>query len=144
MKVKIINRSNNPLPAYQTSGSAGVDLRAYLDEAITLEPLERRLIPTGLHIALPKGYEAQLRARSGLSTKHGITLINAVGTIDSDYRGEIKISLVNLSREAYTIEPGERVAQMIIAQYEQVNFELVDELDDTDRGEGGFGSTDKR
>lgn len=144
MKVKIINRSNNPLPAYQTSGSAGVDLRAYLDEAITLEPLERRLIPTGLHIALPKGYEAQLRARSGLSTKHGITLINAVGTIDSDYRGEIKIGLVNLSREAYTIEPGERVAQMIIAQYEQVNFELVDELDDTDRGEGGFGSTDKR
>lgn len=144
MKVRIINRSTNPLPAYQTSGSAGVDLRAFLDEAITLEPLERRLIPTGLHIALPNGYEAQLRARSGLSTKHGITLINAVGTIDSDYRGEIKVGLVNLSCEAYTIEPGDRIAQMIIAQYEQVNFELVDELDTTERGEGGFGSTDKK
>ncbi|HHT20882.1 MAG TPA: dUTP diphosphatase [Tissierellia bacterium] len=144
MKVRIINRSTNPLPAYQTSGSAGVDLRAFLDEAITLEPLERRLIPTGLHIALPNGYEAQLRARSGLSTKHGITLINAVGTIDSDYRGEIKVGLVNLSREAYTIEPGDRIAQMIIAQYEQVNFQLVDELDTTERGEGGFGSTDKK
>lgn len=144
MMVRIINRSTNPLPAYQTSGSAGVDLRAFLDEAITLEPLERRLIPTGLHIALPNGYEAQLRARSGLSTKHGITLINAVGTIDSDYRGEIKVGLVNLSREAYTIEPGDRIAQMIIAQYEQVNFQLVDELDTTERGEGGFGSTDKK
>lgn len=129
------------MPAYQTSGSAGVDLRAYLEESVTLEPLERTLIPTGLHIALPEGYEAQIRARSGLSIKHGITLINAVGTIDSDYRGEIKIGLVNLSNDSYTIEPGERVAQMIIAKYEQVHFQLVDELDETDRGEGGFGST---
>ncbi|NMB04513.1 MAG: dUTP diphosphatase [Tissierellia bacterium] len=144
MKLSIINRSTNPLPAYQTSGSAGVDLRAYLEQPVTLQPLERQLIPTGLHIALPNGYEAQIRARSGLSTKHGITLINAVGTIDSDYRGEIKIGLVNLSNQAYTIEPGERVAQMIISQYEQVKFELVDELDETDRGEGGFGSTDKK
>lgn len=144
MKISIINRSTNPLPAYQTSGSAGVDLRAYLEQPVTLQPLERQLIPTGLHIALPNGYEAQIRARSGLSTKHGITLINAVGTIDSDYRGEIKIGLVNLSNQAYTIEPGERVAQMIISQYEQVKFELVDELDETDRGEGGFGSTDKK
>lgn len=141
MKVKLINRSTNPMPAYQTSGSAGVDLRAYLEESVTLEPLERTLIPTGLHIALPEGYEAQIRARSGLSIKHGITLINAVGTIDSDYRGEIKIGLVNLSNDSYTIEPGERVAQMIIAKYEQVHFQLVDELDETDRGEGGFGST---
>lgn len=144
MKVRLINRSDNPLPAYQTIGSAGVDLRAFLDEAVTLKPLERRLIPTGLHIALPDGYEAQIRPRSGLSTKHGITLINAVGTIDSDYRGEIKIGLVNLSQDSYTIEPGERVAQMIIARYEQVEFQLVDQLDQTDRGEGGFGSTDKK
>lgn len=144
MKVRLINRSDNPLPAYQTIGSAGVDLRAFLDQAVTLKPLERRLIPTGLHIALPDGYEAQIRPRSGLSTKHGITLINAVGTIDSDYRGEIKIGLVNLSHDSYTIEPGERVAQMIIARYEQVEFQLVDQLDQTDRGEGGFGSTDKK
>lgn len=144
MKVKLLNKSPFPLPAYQTDGSAGVDLQAFIDEPITLEPLERRLIPTGLSMALPQGFEAQIRARSGLSTKHGITLINAVGTIDSDYRGEIKIGLVNLSNEAYTIEPGERVAQMIIARYERVEFEASDSLDETSRGEGGFGSTDKK
>lgn len=144
MKVKVLNRSKYPLPAYQTDGSAGVDLQADIQEPITLGSLERRLIPTGLSIALPNGYEAQIRARSGLSTKHGITLINAVGTIDSDYRGEIKIGLVNLSNEPYTITPGERVAQMIIARYERVDFEIVETLDETGRGEGGFGSTDKK
>ena len=144
MKVRLINRSDNPVPAYQTIGSAGVDLRAFLDEPVTLKPFERRLIPTGLHIELPDGYEAQIRPRSGLSTKHGITLINAVGTIDSDYRGEIKIGLVNLSQDSYTIAPGERVAQMIISRYEQVEFQLVEQLAQTDRGEGGFGSTDKK
>lgn len=144
MKVNVLNRSNFPLPAYQTDGSAGVDLQADIREPITLGPLERRLIPTGLSIALPPGFEAQIRARSGLSTKHGITLINAVGTIDSDYRGEIKIGLVNLSHEPYTITPGERVAQMIITRYERVDFHIVETLDETGRGEGGFGSTDKK
>ena len=144
MKVNVLNRSKYPLPAYQTDGSAGVDLQADILEPMTLGSLERRLIPTGLSIALPNGYEAQIRARSGLSTKHGITLINAVGTIDSDYRGEIKIGLVNLSNEPYTITPGERVAQMIIARYERVDFEIVETLDETGRGEGGFGSTDQK
>ena len=144
MTIKVINHSNNPLPAYQTAGSAGVDLRAYLEAPLSLAPLERRAIPTGLHIALPEGYEAQIRARSGLAIRHGISLINAVGTIDSDYRGEIQVVLVNLSNEAYTISPGERIAQMIIAKYEQVTFELVTELDETGRGAGGFGSTGKK
>lgn len=141
MKVQILNKSNNPLPEYKTEGSAGMDLQAFLDEPLTLEPLERALIPTGLFMAIEEGYEAQLRARSGLSIKHGITLINAIGTIDSDYRGEVKIAVVNLSNEAYTITPGERVCQMVINRYEKATLVEVETLEDTARGEGGFGST---
>ncbi len=141
MQVKIVNKSKFELPKYETTGSAGMDLKANIDEAITLNPLERKLVPTGLFIALPIGYEAQVRARSGLSIKKGITLINAVGTIDSDYRGEIKVPVVNLSNDQYELQPGERIAQMIIAKYERVNWQQVDTLDETDRGSGGFGST---
>lgn len=141
MTVRIINRSGNPLPKYETSGSAGMDLRAYIPEPITLGPLERTLVPTGLHIELPHGYEAQIRARSGLAFKRGLTMLNSPGTIDSDYRGEIKCIVVNLSNEPQTIEPGERIAQMIIARYEQISWKEVETLEETDRSSGGFGST---
>lgn len=142
MKLKLVNKSKNPIPEYKTLGSSGMDLQVDIVEPITLQPLERALVPTGLYMELPLGYEAQLRARSGLSTKHGITLINAVGTIDSDYRGEIRIGLVNLSQQPYTIHPGDRVAQMIISRYEQAEILVVQTLEESDRGEGGFGSTD--
>lgn len=141
MKVAIINKSKHELPKYETAESAGVDLRANLDEEIVLKPLERKLIPTGLFMELPIGSEAQIRPRSGLAYKHGITVLNSPGTIDSDYRGELKVLLVNLSNEEFTVADGERVAQMVIARHEQVKFELVENLGDTDRGAGGFGST---
>ena len=141
MTVKIINQSTNDLPQYETAGSAGMDLRANLTEPITLQSLERKLIPTGLFIELPMGYEAQIRPRSGLSYKKGLSLPNTPGTIDSDYRGEIKVIMVNLSPEAQTIEHGERIAQMVIAKYEQVRLEEVEMLSSTERGAGGFGST---
>ena len=134
---------NKVLPEYKTSGAAGMDLCAAIEEPVTLKPLERTLIPTGLKIELEHGYEAQIRPRSGMSIKHGITLINCVGTIDEDYRGEVCVAVVNLSNDTYTIEPGERIAQMIIAKYEQAQIEVVTELSDTVRGEGGFGSTGK-
>lgn len=141
MKVKIVNRSQWPCPAYATGQSAGMDLKANTDAPIVLEPLQRTMIPTGLFIALPAGFEAQVRPRSGLAAKHGITVLNTPGTIDADYRGEIKVILVNLSSEPFTIEPGERIAQMVIARYEQVQWEEVEQLDETERGAGGFGST---
>lgn len=141
---KIINRSKNPLPAYQTEGSAGMDICANIDAPISFQPLERKLIPTGLFIELPFGFEAQIRPRSGLSFKKGLTMANSVGTIDSDYRGEIMVSLLNLSSEVQTIEPAERIAQMIIARYERVTWQEVDQLSDTVRGTGGFGSTGKK
>lgn len=141
VSIEIINQSHHPLPEYQTSGSAGMDLRANLTESITLQPMERKLIPTGLFIALPESYEAQIRPRSGLSIKRGLTLVNAIGTIDSDYRGELMVPIINLSAEAQTIEDGERIAQMVIARYEQASFTLVDKLSDTERGAGGFGSS---
>lgn len=141
MKVNIINKSRHALPAYATALSAGMDLRANIDEPITLGPLERRLVPTGIYIALPPGYEAQVRPRSGLATKHGITVINSPGTVDADYRGEIRVSLVNLSNDTFTIEDGERIAQMIVARHETVEWNEVDVLDETDRGAGGWGST---
>lgn len=141
LTVRIINRSDNPLPRYETYGSAGMDLRAHIPEPITLTPLERTLVPTGLHIELPHGYEAQIRARSGLAIKRGLTMLNSPGTIDSDYRGEIKCIVVNLSNEPQTIEPGERIAQMIIARYEQITWNEVETLEETDRSSGGFGST---
>jgi dUTP pyrophosphatase len=142
--IKIINRSNNPLPKYETKGSAGMDLRANLSEAITLQPMERRLIPTGISIELPQGYEAQIRPRSGLALKKGITCVNSPGTIDSDYRGEVGAILINLSSEAQVIEHGERVAQMVIAKYITAIFEEVSVLSETERGAGGFGSTGKK
>lgn len=143
MKIKIVNKSNHPLPHYGTEASAGVDLRANITESITLKPLERALVKTGLFIELPVGYEAQVRPRSGLAYKNGITVLNTPGTIDADYRGEIGVILVNLSNEEFTIENGERVAQMVIAKHEQADWELVEELSDTERGAGGFGSTGK-
>jgi dUTP pyrophosphatase len=143
MKINIINKSNNPLPAYETRGSAGMDLRAFVQEDILLHPLERKLVPTGLFIELPEGYEAQLRPRSGLAFKHGISLPNSPATIDSDYRGEIKIALINLSNEPFVIKNGERIAQMIIARHEKAELIEVTELTETKRGEGGFGSTGK-
>lgn len=143
MQVKIINKSAHPLPKYETTGSAGMDLRANTTEPITLQSLERTIIPTGLFIELPIGFEAQIRPRSGLSIKKGLSLVNSPGTIDSDYRGEIGIIMVNLSNESQTIEPGERIAQMVIAKYEQVKLEEVAILSETDRGTGGFGSTGK-
>lgn len=139
--IRIINRSDNPLPSYATVGSAGLDLRAYISEPITLEPFERMAVPTGLYIALPDGYEAQLRPRSGLALKSGITLLNSPGTIDADYRGEIKVILANLSREPFVIHTGDRICQMVIARYEQVEWSVVETLDETDRGAGGFGHT---
>ena len=141
MKVKVVNKGRQPLPRYATPQSAGMDLRANLDEPITLQPMERRLIPTGLYIALPEGYEAQVRPRSGLALKHGITVLNAPGTIDADYRGEVGVLLVNLSQEPFVINDGERVAQMVIARHEQVQFEEVEVLDETERGAGGYGHT---
>ena len=143
MKVKVINRSQFALPAYATPLSAGVDLKANLSEAITLKPLERSLVPTGLFLAIPAGYEAQVRPRSGLAAKHGITVLNSPGTIDADYRGEVKVILVNLSPEPFVIEPGERIAQLVVARCEQVSWEEVERLDETERGAGGFGSTGK-
>lgn len=142
MEIKLITKSGN-IPEYETSGSAGMDLKAVLDETVVLAPGERKLIPTGLYIELPSGYEAQVRARSGLAIKHGITLINCVGTIDSDYRGEIKVPLVNLGSEDFEIKNGERIAQMVIAKYEQIRWQVTDELSETQRGEGGFGHTGK-
>ena len=139
VKVKIVNKGRQQLPAYATSQSAGMDIRANIDEAIELQPLERRLIPTGLFMALPDGYEAQVRPRSGLALKHGITVLNTPGTIDADYRGEVGVILVNLSNTPFTIEPGERVAQMVIAKYEQAALEEVEVLDETERGAGGYG-----
>lgn len=144
MKIKIINHSQNPLPKYETDGSAGMDLRANLDEPVTLLPLERTLVPTGLFIELPRGYEAQIRPRSGLAAKRGLTMLNSPGTIDSDYRGEIKCIVVNLSNEAQIIEPGERIAQMIIARFERANWEEVETLEESERGSGGFGSTGRQ
>lgn len=141
MKIKIINKSEHPLPSYGTSASAGVDLRANINEPITLKPLERTLVSTGLFIELPVGYEAQVRPRSGLAAKHGITVLNSPGTIDADYRGEIKVILVNLSNDAFTINNGERVAQMVIAKHEQADWIEVNELVETERGAGGFGHT---
>lgn len=143
MKVQIINKSHHPLPAYATTQSAGMDIRANLSEPVELKPLERKLIPTGLYIALPDGYEAQMRPRSGLAIKHGITLLNTPGTIDADYRGEIGVILVNLSNEPFVINDGERICQMVIASYQQVEWESVKVLDDTERGAGGFGHTGK-
>ncbi len=141
MLVKIVNRSKNQLPHYETEGSAGMDLRADMEAAVELKPLERAMIPTGLFIELPMGYEAQVRPRSGLAAKRGLTCLNTPGTIDSDYRGEIKVILVNLSNEPQTIEPAERIAQMVVAKHERVTWQAVEILGDTERGAGGFGST---
>ena len=144
MKVKIVNHSKHALPEYQTPLSAGLDIRANLDESVTLRPLERAMIPTGLFVELPEGCEMQIRPRSGLAVKHGITVLNSPGTIDADYRGEIKVILVNLSNEPFTIESGERIAQMIVARYEQIEWLPVEELGATERGAGGFGSTGRK
>lgn len=144
MKVKIVNHSPYPCPAYATEQSAGLDLKANLDAPVVLKPLQRTLVPTGLFIALPKGFEAQVRPRSGLAIKHGITVLNTPGTIDADYRGELCVILVNLSDKDFEIVPGERIAQMVIARHEQVEWEQVDTLDETERGAGGFGSTGKK
>jgi len=144
MKVKIVNHSPFDLPAYATAASAGMDLRAALSEPLVLGTLERAMVPTGLHIELPVGYEAQIRPRSGLAAKHGISIVNAPGTIDADYRGEIKVVLVNLSREPFTVNPGERIAQMVVARHETVEWEAVETLEESARGAGGFGSTGKQ
>lgn len=139
LEVKIVNRSHHQLPEYQTSGSAGMDLRAFITETIILQPSERRLIPTGLYMELPLGYEAQVRPRSGLAIKKGLSLVNTPGTIDSDYRGEIMVPLINLSTEAQEVNDGDRIAQMIIAKYEQIEWKSVNELEESERGVGGFG-----
>ncbi len=141
MKIKIINKSSNDLPKYETASSAGMDIRAYLENEIIIKPLERTLIPTGLYISLPKGYEAQIRPRSGLAIKRGITVLNSPGTIDADYRGEICVILINLSNEEYTVKNGDRIAQVIIAKYSNIVWEEVIELDLSSRGKKGFGST---
>lgn len=141
LNVKVINKGHQPLPAYATSQSAGMDLRANIDESIVLHPMERRLVPTGIHIALPQGFEAQIRPRSGLALKHGITVLNTPGTIDADYRGELMVLLINFSDTDFVINDGERIAQMVVARHEQIEFQLVDELDDTERGAGGYGHT---
>ena len=141
IKIKVVNKGHQHLPAYATPQSAGMDLRANIDEPITLHPMERRLIPTGLHVALPEGYEAQVRPRSGLALKHGLTVLNAPGTVDADYRGDIGVVLINLSQEDFVINDGERIAQLVIARHEQADFVVVEELDQTERGEGGYGHT---
>ena len=141
VKIKIVNRGTQQLPAYATPQSAGMDLRANIEDPITLRPLERRIVPTGLYIALPEGYEAQVRPRSGLALKHGITVLNSPGTIDSDYRGEIGVLLINLSDTPFVINAGERIAQMVVARHEQAELIEVEELDDTERGAGGYGHT---
>lgn len=143
MRVNIINKSNNALPAYETASSAGMDLRAFIDADVVLKPFERKLIPTGLYIELPDGYEAQIRPRSGLAIKSGITVLNSPGTIDADYRGEIKVILINLSQEDFTIKSGERICQMVIAKHEKAEFFEVNEISETERGAGGFGHTGK-
>ena len=137
--VKVINKGNQALPKYETPQSAGMDLRANIESPISLFPMERKLVPTGLHIALPVGFEAQIRPRSGLALKHGITVLNSPGTVDADYRGEVMVLLINLSDQAFEIKPGERIAQMVIVRHEQIQWSLVESLDDTERGEGGFG-----
>ncbi len=144
MKVKIINKSHHPLPEYATPYSAGVDLRANIETSITLKPLERAMVPTGLYLELPQGFEAQVRPRSGLAAKHGLTVLNSPGTIDADYRGEIKVILINHGKDPFVINHGDRVAQMIIACYEQVEWEEVDTISETERGAGGFGHTGKQ
>ena len=141
LKIKVVNRGHQQLPAYATPQSAGMDLRANLDEPMTLHPFERKLVKTGLFIALPEGYEAQVRPRSGLALKHGITVLNTPGTIDADYRGEVGVLLINLSQDDFVIEDGERIAQMVIARHEQGEFVVVEELDETERGAGGYGHT---
>lgn len=141
MQVKVINRSSNPLPAYSTLLSAGMDVRAELSESITLEPMQRVIVPTGLYFEIPAGYEIQVRPRSGLAAKHGITVLNSPGTIDADYRGELKVILVNLSSEPFVIEKGERIAQIVLAAHAHIEWEEASELSDSERGEGGFGST---
>lgn len=143
MLVKIVNKSNHRLPEYATPGSAGMDLKANTTEPIVLKPLERQMVPTGIHIQLPEGYEAQIRPRSGLAAKYGISVVNAPGTVDADYTGEIKVILINLSNENFVVNPGERIAQMVVARYERVEWDEVATLDETERGEGGFGSTGK-
>ena len=144
MKLKIINKSNNPLPRYESEQAAGMDIRCNITEPVTLQPMERRLIPTGLFIELPAGYEAQIRPRSGLALKRGLTVLNTPGTIDADYRGEVGVILINLSGEAQTIEPGERICQMVIAQHETPEVIEVNELSDTERGAGGFGHSGRK
>ncbi len=139
INIKVINKSNNPLPAFTTSLSAGVDLRAFLEKSITIQPGERKLVPTGIYMQLPDGYEAQIRPRSGLAIKNGITVLNSPGTIDADYRGEVMVILINHSDESFVINSGDRICQMVIAKYEQFEWTNVDSLDDSDRGSGGFG-----
>lgn len=141
IKINVVNNGHQPLPQYATAQSAGMDLRADIDEPIVLHPMERRLIKTGLHIALPEGYEAQVRPRSGLALKHGITVLNSPGTIDADYRGEVCVLLINLSQEDFTVNAGERIAQMVVARHEQVEWVTVSRLDETERGTGGYGHT---
>lgn len=143
IEVKVINKSGFELPAYATPQSAGVDLKAHIEEAINLAPMQRVLIPTGLKIALPAGYEAQVRPRSGLALKHGVTVLNAPGTVDADFRSVIGVILINLSNQDFIIEPGDRIAQLVVAKHEQINWKMVDILDTTERGEGGFGHTGK-
>ncbi len=144
IKVKIVNKSAYPVPAYATELSAGMDLKANITEPVTIASLERAMIPTGIYIELPEGYEAQIRPRSGLAAKFGVTVANAPGTVDADYRGEVKVILVNLSKDPFVINPGERIAQMVIAKYEKIEWEEVEELGDTERGDGGFGSTGRK
>lgn len=141
VQIKVVNKGKQPLPTYATAQSAGMDLRANIDSPVTLKPMERRLVPTGLHIALPEGYEAQVRPRSGLALKHGITVLNTPGTVDADYRGEIMVLLINFSNEEFVINAGERIAQVVIARHEQAQFEEVEVLDETERGAGGYGHT---
>ena len=143
MKVKIVNKSTLPIPEYKTQNSSGVDLYANIEGEIVIKPLERKLIPTGIYVEIPEGYEGQIRARSGLALNHGITLTNGIGTVDSDYRGEIKVLLINLGKENYTIKRGDRIAQLVLIKYEKILFEEVDEIEETYRGTGGFGHTGK-
>ncbi|MBR8700784.1 Deoxyuridine 5'-triphosphate nucleotidohydrolase [Fusobacterium sp. DD29] len=143
VKVKVVTAQGVTLPKYETEGSAGMDIRANITEPITLGSLERKLVPTGIKVSIPEGYEIQVRPRSGLALKHGISMANATGTIDSDYRGEIRVILINLSKDEYTIEPQERIGQMVLNKVEQIEFEVVTSLDETERGEGGFGHTGK-